>query len=78
MNYYYLLYKIECFIAVSISNKIDNLTCVVIHDDPTWLSWSALEVTALFFTALQYMDAWNMKYNSRVEPNISLARFAHS
>ena len=28
-----LLYKIECFIDVTASNKIDYLTCVIIHDN---------------------------------------------
>ena len=46
--YSVLLYKIECFIDVSANNKIDSLTCVIIHDNlMCWLSWNALEFTAL-------------------------------
>ena len=34
-----LLYKIECFIDVSSTNKIDNLTCVIIHDNLTCVDY---------------------------------------
>ena len=30
-----LLYKMECFVDVSAINKIDNLTCMIIHDNLT-------------------------------------------
>ena len=32
---YSLLYKIECFIDISTTNTIDNLTRVIIHDNLT-------------------------------------------
>ena len=31
--YFYLFDKIEWFIDFSATNKIDNLTCVIIHDN---------------------------------------------
>ena len=34
-NYIFLLYKLEWFIDFSATNKIDNLTCVIIHDNLT-------------------------------------------
>ena len=37
--YHVLLYKIECFIDFPASNKIDNLTCVIIHDNLTCVDY---------------------------------------
>ena len=37
--YYFLLYKIECFIDFSATNKINNLTCVIIHDNLTCVNY---------------------------------------
>ena len=34
-----LLYKIEWFIDFSTINKIDNLTCVIIHDNLTCVDY---------------------------------------
>ena len=33
--YNYLLYKVQCFIRISGSDKTDNLTCEIIYDDFT-------------------------------------------
>ena len=33
VNYSELLYKIECFIDITATDKSDNLTCVIIHDN---------------------------------------------
>ena len=80
----WLLYKIECFIDVSATNKIDNLTCVIIHDNLRCVDyhethWSLL----LYFCGMMWLvflynkqnNAWmlgNMKFISRVEQDISL------
>ena len=34
-----LLCKIKCFIGFSATNKIDNLTCVIIHDNLTCVDY---------------------------------------
>ena len=46
----YLLYKVECFIGVSATNKIDNLTFVIIHDNLTCIDYYVMHYrfTALF------------------------------
>ena len=47
MKYDYLLYKVECFIEVSATDKNGNLTCEIIHGNLTceiiassWLFWN--------------------------------------
>ena len=34
-NYNILLYKVQCFIRISGTDKTDNLTCEIIHDNFT-------------------------------------------
>ena len=35
-----MYYKIELFIDFSVTNKIDNLTCVIIHDYLTCVDYN--------------------------------------
>ena len=39
MYYCIVLYKIEWFIDFSTTNRIDNLTCVIIHDNLTCVDY---------------------------------------
>ena len=87
--YTLLLYKVYCFIEISSTDKSDNLTCEIIHDNLTCENYRFSNIAFLYKLSL-FKDCplynkqkntrvlGNTRFISRVEHDISLVRCAHS
>ena len=74
----YCKFKIEhWFIDFSATNKIDYLTCVIIHDNLTCVHYHEMH-NKQNNTINNTWHVWKYEIISCVEKDISLIRFAHS